>query len=69
MFESVSVKAHKTDAPSNGHLIVFYKVQLGLDCEKIRLDFDPEEVEALSWVSKNNIRKIFNNLPGELDCI
>ena len=29
LFESVSMKASGTTAPHNGHLVVFYKIQLG----------------------------------------
>lgn len=63
------MKAYKTRAPSNGHLIVFYKVQLGHEWDEIKLNIDPEEVNNICWVSKENIKKIFECQEGFIDCI
>ena len=63
------MKTYKTTAPSSGHLIVFYKIQLGQKAQDIKLKDQDEEVDSICWVSKENIWKIFNYVHGTNDCI
>lgn len=58
-----------TNPPSNGHLIVFYKIKLSQKSEDIKLQIDPEEVNALCWITRDNIKKIFNYENGANDAI
>lgn len=59
------MRASGTRSPSNGHLIVFYKIQLGQHSNEIELKIDEEEVNAVSWVSRRDIHKIFTYQAGE----
>jgi hypothetical protein len=63
------MSAKGTVAPSNGHIIVFYKIKLGQSCSEIDLKLQKDEVDALSWIDRENVKKIFNYQPSKIDCI
>ena len=68
IFESVSQKAYKTKPPNAGHLILFYKVQLKKPAEELRLNLQIEEVNALTWLTKQQLYDAFHLLGSKTTC-
>ena len=59
VFESVSYYAFGTTPPHNGHLVLFYKVQLDQDYQNIGIDLKDNEVDCFTWLSRDEIQDIF----------